>query len=330
MSYKLKEMLWEFTLSCNKQCKYCGSKNILNDEKDKKVNREHIAKEIASVKPNEVTFTGGEPSVMMDELKKCATILNKKGIVCKVLTNGNLFKNKLDKEFDDLFDCYGLSINEEKDIDEAKKFLSNIPIEKTTIITNFGSHNYLSFDKLAKFAMLFPVWQVQLTMGNEYQLDLQDIESLQEHLIKLPNNMLRVVRADNFKCGTCAAGQECCSVTWNGDVVPCLSYRAWKSDMMSQGNLFETSLSKIWKNSFKFFRNRKFIPCCKNISGIEKLEEKNKKVPFINNPSKKNDNSIFDTVFVYGVVSPDNKKERTWDFNTIITYGVVNRNNLQM
>lgn len=322
MKYELKEMLWEFTLSCNKNCKYCGSKEFLNNSKDKEIDRKHIAKEIAALKPNEITFTGGEPSTLIKELEECAIILNKRDVSCKVLTNGNLFKNKLEKKFDDLFVCYGLSINEEKDIEDAIKILSNIPREKTTIVTNFGSHNIGVYDKIMKFAMFFPTWQVQLTMGNEFQLDLDEMKRLQDKLIGIKKDLLNVVIADNFNCNQCLAGSTCCSITWNGDVVPCLSYRAWKNNMMCQGNVFKKTLSKIWNEEFQFYRNRKFFPCCKDITGINKIQKEKEATyyPFFPDDNK-NTPLRKDITFVYGVVKPNDKD---WTPPVISVYGVIN------
>ena len=305
----LNEILWEFTLKCNKNCKYCGSKNNLNKEED--IYRIHIAKEISYMKPREVTFTGGEPSLLLDELSKCADILNKKEIKCKVLTNGNLFKQKLDDEFDKKFECYGYSVNELNDIENAMTNLLNIPRDKTTIITNFGLHNIDHFDKIAKFAVLFPCWQIQLTMGNEFQLDIDDIEKLLQKIQDLPKNFIQVIRADNLNCNKCSAGISSCSITWNGDVIPCLSYRAWKNDLMIQGNLFNTSLKKIWKNKFNFFRERKFVPCCKNISGIKEILQKE---DAMFNPT------YTDVIAVYGVKIPTDIQLDL----TPIVYGVAN------
>lgn len=324
MKFELDELLWEFTLSCNKNCKYCGSKALVNHEKDAFIDRKYIAKEIANVKPKEVTFTGGEPSVFMKELSECADILNKNSIKCKVLTNGHLFENSLfDKEFIEKFACFGYSINESEDIDNAMKIIANIPREKTTIVTNFGTHNINIFDKIAKFALMFPVWQVQLTTGNEFQLDLPDIENLIQKLENLPKDFIQIVRADNFNCGKCYAGISCCSITWDGDVIPCLSYRAWKSDIMPQGNVFKKSLSKIWKNEFKFFRNRKFFPCCKNVSGIKEIQSENEiqfpETIFKDDSYKKITNP--NKIFLYGVVQPEKSK-----YSPIITYGVFDNN----
>jgi hypothetical protein len=122
--------------------------------------------------------------------------------------------------------------------------------------------------------------------------------------------------------------------------------------MMVQGTVGE--IEEIWKNGFKFNRERKFVPCCKTISGIEKLYLSDEQVEFIKKqtpphfindteklikfPEKielpdgifdeckkiKNPETLSDVVFVYGVVNPKNN-----DWNTPMVYGVANpMNNL--
>ena len=348
------EILWEFTLKCNKSCCYCGSKDILNNIKpdDIKYSNEYIANQIVKVHPNEVTITGGEPSCEISELVKCVKILYDAGIKVKILTNGNLFQKmagnyEIGDELDKMTTCYGLSINEPNDLNSTGTMYSIK--DKTTIITNFGTHNINDFDKIAKFALQYNCWQVQLTIGNEYQLDLDQIEELEEKLKKVEScGLLNIVRADNFTCGKCKAGIYGFSITYDGLIVPCLSYRSWKSDMMVQGTIAE--IEEIWKNGFKFNRERKFVPCCKTISGIEKLYLSDEQVEFIKKqtpPHSINDieESIFkfpekielsddllderkkiknpkmpsDVVFVYGVVIPNEK-----DWNTPMVYGVTN------
>ena len=52
-------------------------------------------------------------------------------------------------------------------------------LNKITMITNFGTHNIKNVIELAKYAVQFSCWQIQLTIGNEFQLDLDEIK---EHL----------------------------------------------------------------------------------------------------------------------------------------------------
>jgi organic radical activating enzyme len=152
------EILWEFTLKCNKNCCYCGSKKILNNIKsdDISYSHEYIANQIVKVHPEEVTITGGEPSCEITELVKCVKILHDAGIKVKILTNGNLFQvmagdSDLWDKLDKMVTCYGLSLNELSDLNSIGEFYSIK--EKTTVITNFGTHNINDFDKIAKKAM---------------------------------------------------------------------------------------------------------------------------------------------------------------------------------
>ena len=324
-----KEILWEFTLKCNKNCCYCGSKDILKKELEEQEKNEYetiaqtaIAEYITKVHPIEVTITGGEPSCEMEELVKCVKILHDAGIKVKILTNGNLFQvmagdSDLSDKLDEMVTCYGLSLNELSDLNSIGEFYSIK--EKTTIITNFGTHNINDFDKIAKKAMQYNCWQVQLTIGNEYQLDLDQIKELEEKLDKVESSgLLNIVKADNFTCGKCKAGIYGFSITYSGQIVPCLSYRSWKSNIMVQG--FITDIEEIWKNGFKFNRSRKFVPSCKTISGIEKLykstfeDTKPSDIKTNTQNKKKHQENV---VFVYGVVTPKN------DWDIPLVYGVT-------
>ena len=339
------EILWEFTLKCNKNCCYCGSKDILKKALEDQEKNEYetigtigIAQYITKVHPDEVTITGGEPSCEYEDLVKCVKILHDAGIKVKILTNGNLFQqmasnHEIGDELDKMVTCYGLSINEPNDLNSTGAFYSIK--DKTTIITNFGTHNINDFDKIAKFAMQYNCWQVQLTIGNEYQLDLDQIKELEEKLKKVETcGLLNIVRADNFTCGKCKAGIYGFSITYNGLIVPCLSYRSWKSNMMVEG--FIEDIEEIWKNGFKFNRTRKFVPSCKTISGIEKIKKSvidNTKQLHVDWTEQEDVESIFEKikkpfrkkkpedniVFVYGVVNPKINN----DWNTPLVYGVA-------
>jgi hypothetical protein len=95
--------------------------------------------------------------------------------------------------------------------------------------------------------------------------------------------------------------------------------------MMVQGPVNE--IEEIWKNGFKFNRERKFVPSCKTISGIEKVINSEELFKF---PKKMElPDGLFDeckkieipsdVVFVYGVVMP--KENNNW--NTPVVYGVT-------
>ena len=322
------EILWEFTLKCNKNCSYCGSKNILNSN-ERKFTYEEITKAIISVHPKEVTITGGEPSVKFDELYKSVNALTYAKINVKVLSNGHIFE-KITDDFNKMISQYGLSVNTLDDIEQLKKdgkFLKYL--NKTTMITNFGTHNIENIFEIAKFAVQFSCWQVQLTIGNEFQLDLNQIRDLQDKLEKLKESkLINLIKADNFNCGKCMAGIYGFSITYDGNIIPCLSYRAWKSDLCIQGTIKD--IKNIWQNGFKFNRERKFVPSCKSISGIEKVGDNEIQTvdPYgdvlrtlkIQKEKQKKDS---ETVFMYGVNIPPKKSDRTDKFpDYTVVYGV--------
>ncbi len=331
------EILWEFTLKCNKNCAYCGSKKLLNSN-ESKFTHDEITDAIISVNPIEVTITGGEPSTEFLQLEKAILKLKNVGIKVKVLTNGNFFSELAEIESQDEVDeinnaitQYGLSINTLEDIDEFRKSSIYLPyLDKITMITNFGTHNIGNVFDLAKCAAQFSCWQVQLTIGNEFQLDLDAIKDLQQKLTKIgESGLVNVIRADNFVCGKCKAGIHGFSITYDGNIIPCLSYRAWKSDLNIQGTI--ENIIDIWENGFKFNRERKFVPSCKTISGIEKVISNDDITECLRGkrlnpkplPSKKLEKPAKPpVVYMYGVVYP---KDFGFD-NTPVVYGVFQPN----
>jgi MoaA/NifB/PqqE/SkfB family radical SAM enzyme len=335
------EILWEFTLDCNKHCKYCGSKKWMKSTKtitDK--HRLDIAEQIALLKPKNVDFTGGEPSVKLNNLIDCIKMIADKSpdTNIKILTNGYLFDEKnwnifsngvKENTTDSLMCAYGLSINENEDFIVAGNILANHNniLNKITMITNFGKHNLELFDKLEKTAHLFGAWQVQLTIDENLQLDEDDIVILLNKLKEAQINNENIVIADNLNDGKCTAGINSCGITYDGDVVPCLSMRSWSTDMKSQGNILfdETNLIKIWENKFTQYRNRKLSQlCCKDITRISDVIKNNFIIDdssIINELMKTPGNKIkTGNMIIYGV-QPSIPKFP--DDTQVFTYGVI-------
>ena len=325
--FELKELLWEITLQCNKGCKYCGSKEFIRKEEN--IDRNYIANEIVKSGVKDITITGGEPTTVMSDLINVSKFLSKNGVNVKILTNGQLFNHKDFKELDKYVLRYGYSINEKNDIKQAKKQSGELPFDKIVMITNFGNHNINLLKELMKFSVQFVNWQVQLTMGNEFQLDIPEIKKLLVYLDKINKVTNHIVQADNLNCCNCSAGISGCSITWDGEVVPCLSYRSWKKDLNSQGNVFKRSLKNIWEKEFKFFRNREHVPCCKDITGINKLSSNssdlNKDLYLNEELIRKNDKEAI----LYGVLRPDNPIITVYGVNNqqVFVYG-INQNHI--
>ena len=285
---RLKEMLWEVTPKCNKDCSYCGSKILKMQMELPLDSYKIIVENLLNYPPEEITLTGGEPG-MCRHLEWILDSLSQKMKV-KVVTNG-LVLDKLGPSQSKKFAQIGLSINTEDDIKAKYGIYSP---EKITMVTNFGTHNIWLLDKLYEYFVEenFSVWQVQLTMG-DFQLPAQGIKYLRERLfsfgdssdknavINLP--LAQIVLADNLQLRhSCTAGTQSCSITFDGDVVPCLSERSWNKKIRVQGNLLSEQAEKnkgayllqhIWENKFK---EQRFGKCkaCRNCIDYPKEESK--------------------------------------------------------
>lgn len=310
----MKEILWEVTLNCNKGCKYCGSKEAMKNFKDcSSSERMKICDEIISLKPQSIDLTGGEPSSLpQDELYAIISKLSDAGIETKILTNGNLFNLSNINEICSKVKCIGYSINEENDIAEFHQRYNHPAFKKTTMITNFGTHNIGLFDELAKTATNFSGWQIQLTIAESLSLDLEEIKSFLKNIEKYKGNpFTQIILADNLTAGKCEAGNKTCGILSNGDIVPCLSYRGW-NNMYIQGNCLTESLIDIVEKMKASFANKKHKLCCKDATGILKI---------LKQPKKQEG-----SVFRYGVGIPNNNqifKPSPLPENAIVTmYGV--------
>lgn len=286
---KLREMLWEITRKCNQNCKYCGSKAVLQTENPEDIDILSIASKIAEYPPEIITITGGEPGCVkpsvFDEVLK---ILTDAGIKVRVVTNGWLLQQRAMYNNFNLIETIGLSVNDPwpywfDAVDGLEKDL--------TIITNFGTHNIWHFDELAKFIADsgFNTWQIQLTEG-EYALQPDGITYLRDKIRKLNDSTLKVnyVLADNLQDNhICSAGINSCSITAEGYVCYCLSERSRSKDcsVTIEGDLNKDSLKSIWETGFQEARFGKgWANSCRNCINYPKIKKltptisKNKKL----------------------------------------------------
>lgn len=350
MSHVLREMLWEYTLKCNKKCSYCGSKEVVNklDESDAEAIRDIIATNIAEANLESLTFTGGEPSVLIHSLVNHIKYIKEQSpnTSLRVLTNGNLFSELVFPEFEkvyDLIDAVGISINEPNDIVELFGYINKVDLKRATMVTNFGNHNFKYYNQLQKVACMFGAWQVQLTMADSLYLGFNDVINLTGRLNQLSlSNITQVVIADNLNTSPCNAGLGCCSVTYDGYIIPCLSQRAWRKELEyvgcliqrdSENRIFtgpENQLSYIWENGFKKQRFD-ICPCCKDFTGIYKIEKIAEAVSGSRNKDKKDDKKENTFLPMYGVEIPpiqDKKKKRNPHKQHTYVYGVFPPNNM--
>lgn len=282
---KIKEVIWEIIPTCNKNCSYCGSKEITSLDKSswlKPQEMMNIIDNFYNYCPDaEINLSGGEPGLILYD-NDYKTVFNymiekfPKGI--KIVTNGEFIKAIADDNNINSEECsseqhinyenivvIGLSYNdvtEKERIEELIKTANYYGL-KITIITNFGNHNIFDFKEIYKTVNEFDcMWQVQLTHGKE-SLATNGIKHLREMINELKDE--KIVMADDLQVKhTCSSGIASMGVLYTGDVVGCLAERTFNKDNLSiQGNLLNTSIKEIWENNFKDcrFGDRK---CCRD------------------------------------------------------------------
>lgn len=255
MNMKLNEVIWEVTLKCNRRCDFCGSSDVIRTNNPVGRNNEKIAYEIADYGVETCVLTGGEPGCLpAEDMNLILKTLRDGGVDVRVITNG-LFLDRMKMEdydrYSDEVSTIGLSVNEPMAglYERYQEYA-----DRVTIITNFGTHNVWQFDEIAEIAKKFPCWQVQLTMGKPFQLPANGITFLREKIEGLDDDV-KYILADNLQDEhDCTAGMNCCGVTADGEVIPCLSARPCGVDLMVQGNLFQRTLKDIWETEFRDIR----------------------------------------------------------------------------
>lgn len=343
MNYKIKDLMWEFTLSCNKSCKFCGSKEIINTIKSLSlIDKKKIVDQICQINNlNILTLTGGEPAYDNDFQEIINYIFNSNPTLkVRVLTNGLLIDKIINKEIiipTGMNFGIGYSINDNIiQLSETmnKLYQSGISKEQVTMVTNFGKHNKDNVLTLKSLSALFGLWQIQLTIDDELMLNENEIKELYENIQKLNSFKPDVILADNFNTCDCQAGISSCSITADGYLVPCLSYRTWRKTMDFQGNIINgnETLLDIWNNKFQRYRENSKCACCKDITKILSIFSSiNNKINKINN---QNDNNIFkidpkfnrNTITVYSVII-DEDKSKIWNQN-LVAYATMNINDI--
>jgi MoaA/NifB/PqqE/SkfB family radical SAM enzyme len=180
-----------------------------------------------------------------------------------------------------------------------------------TMITNFGKHNIWDFDDLAKVAQDFKCWQIQLTMGDQ-MLNPEGIKHLRSKIsdCNIPNNGTAIALADNLQvCHKCMAGINGCSITYNGDVIACLSERSYGGIQKVYGSLLKSTIGEIWENGFKDIRFNNCRKCCREFVKYPEIDPDNKQplpptIIIEKIKDYKPDPYPPNTIIMYGVVDP--------------------------
>lgn len=294
----LKEIVWEITGRCNNNCAYCGSKDIVKKEKESEEGESEriikIAQEIAKCPPSEIDISGGDPLLVPFEThKQMVEILKKAGVYCKIVCNPlslqDSIQDKSNSEIDavaegkrnilSLYDWIGFSISTQKELKIFKEFINKYKsYQNYTIITNFNVLNLYDYDTFENFVKeINKTWMVQFTVYKESgeQLAIYNNDSafgfLRDKVLQSIKGGTKIVISDNATNFPCGAGKVSIGITYDGNVVPCLSMRSWTDVKKEyQGNILKTSLLKIWEDGFKKYRFS-YFKCCKDVCKMKNL-----------------------------------------------------------
>lgn len=325
MKLKIEEILWEITPKCNRNCSFCGSKDIINKHDTLDHNDlVYIAHQIGE-NADKVTISGGEPFILPNEELQAITSVLRDGHGChvSVVTNGDM----LSARSYDLFDLIGVSVNDANDAYKIIERLAEVGADnwkKTVFITNVNKINSFDIDAITNAASIYEIGiQFQLTMyhgEDAAMLNGEDIEKIrQQIMLQCAKDNVSFIFADNMQYShTCTAGTRSLGILFNGDVVPCLSERSW-TEPRKQGNVFDSSLEDIWQNSFKECRFAEDYKCCRDcfkypdtrpdiLKPVEGKEEDN--TPYI--PPIEPASPVEPIMVLYGVFPP----------NDVMMYGV--------
>lgn len=88
--YRLKEIIWETTLGCNLRCTHCGSScSGAADDELSPAEAADVARQIADLRPDFVSLTGGEP-LLRPDIYDIIHQITSCGIEAALITNGTL------------------------------------------------------------------------------------------------------------------------------------------------------------------------------------------------------------------------------------------------
>ncbi len=281
----LKEIIWEVTTECNNNCDYCGTSAVLRNLQQTEEDILKIARAIAKYPAESINISGGDPTLVNINVHiEMVRMFRKAGIQPKIIVNPISISGIGISTFVDiinLYDAVGISINNETEYALFNEHLWHLDMSKITIISNFNKANLWMFNQLLKLVIAQNLpWQVMVTMFlDEDLLAIYESTLATDEFFKkikaAQQEYTRIVLADNINTGECTAGTNSLGILASGDVVPCLSMRAWHHDVEAhiQGNLLTSTddnpLQVIWENGFKEQRFAKWASCkehCNNIT----------------------------------------------------------------
>ena len=296
VKYRLRSCVWEITLACCFNCRYCGSR--AGKARENELSTEEclsVADQLASLGCRRVSMIGGEV-FMRPDWERLVSRLTSQGVRVAIITNGFLFREEhiealkrarvesVAVSVDGLqktHDAYRLEGSFERAMNAIDVLSANgIPV---SVITTLNHANEGELEGLYEALKKKPLgaWQIQACspMGNaseggvDHRIDpLKVIDFLENNMYSAPFPMgiadnigyftededrLRGRREGGAPFAGCRAGLSAIGIDSVGNVRGCESMY---DERFNEGNLREKSLKEIWEDPEAFAYNRKFRP----------------------------------------------------------------------
>ncbi len=294
MAYPLRSCVWEITLACCFQCKYCGSSGG-KARKEELSTQECVSlcNQLAELGCERVNLIGGEV-FMRKDWPIIAKRFAKLHIPVTIITNGYLFQEDLIQQIQDCqIASIAVSLDGPKEIHDAYRQKGSYEravtaIETLTrhqipvsVITTLRKDNVPYLETFYQQLCRYPIfaWQLQACspMGNaadgkvDVRFDAKEVISfVEEHVFTSPfiigigdnigyfsekEEYLRGYRTGNLPFPGCRAGLTTIGIDSVGNIKGCESMY---DPCFIEGNIREESLETIWNDPNRFSYNRQY------------------------------------------------------------------------
>lgn len=300
---KLKVLFFEVTQKCNAHCDHCGSRCDINSEEgiSSELFRSVLLDVKKNIGTDAMlNITGGEP-LLYPELFDVCSFANQLGFDWGMVTNGTLItKENIQKMKFCGMKTISISIDGMASTHESfrhlpkgsfDRILRNIQLLQKE---NFLDHIQVTFIANKKNLYELPIlWNTlnnlhidsmriscidmigRAANNKELALEKKDFDYLFE-FIKSTNeaNHLPCVWSCSHYFGNtnqpdelgrhfeCFTGKHVASILYNGDIFVCPNVP--RLPELIQGNVKTDTFSEVWKNGFKYFRNRPLNDTCEH------------------------------------------------------------------
>lgn len=263
---------FEMTYKCNERCIHCYANYPTGSDTDRVISPgeyKKILDELYDMNCMHIAFTGGDPFVY-DGFFDVFSYARKKGFVCDIYTNGQYLADHQDvmnqiislrpRAF--YISLYGSNASVHDSITSVPGSFDktintiyllkkkNISVVLNIMILSNNCRNAREIVELAK--SLNVEFRVGMSLiykndGDSSPMDyfIRDKEEIKRVLQIVRENFYSMdVPADSIKEGEsiCGAGSTALSIAPDGNVYPCISLK------VCLGNIFESSISDIWKS----------------------------------------------------------------------------------